>query len=182
MAYGLSILATRLGEDDCINCQETQQACWNTICDFAKRLTPDEKEDEYIRAWTLVFYGDVSSLPEGTTILGYEDNGQIDWSIARNRRIKRLSNPNRRAYRILDLKALYLFHESRGWKDIQIRSSRLKLKEKIREVNAVKKCTESLPNNCGDDMKKLIEETQEKLLEGYRKYNLALRVYLFFNK
>lgn len=82
--------------------------------DFVGKIEPGNEYDIMIRSWTMAFFMNVTNPYE------YRD-GNDDWSVAKNPRIKRLAindelNPKFKkamSFRLLDLVVIYLFLENR---------------------------------------------------------------------
>ena len=176
IAYGLAIYGVKL-EDMDERSQSLRQKCWAAVLGFAGNLTPGSPEDQCNRAWTLVFYGDVTGV-DGAV---YRDEQKVDWSQAREARIRRLGETRQKsvAFRVLDLKLLLMFHRDRNWKDISPWGTTRTLGDKKREVWAVWNSDRDLPRHFSREMEALIRDTRRELLQGYTKYNPLLTICLW---
>lgn len=128
---------------------------------FAKNMNPGSVEDVTNRSWTLVFYGDKAEEDP----LTYVDDGSACWEKSRAARLRRISGkkPKDRAFRMFDLRILYTFFVSRGWKEQRLSAG---------ELTLIRECQVEIPGY-PRDVTEFLKQAKGQLLEAYEQ-QLAL--------
>jgi hypothetical protein len=131
--------------------------------DFAKDIKLNSKNDIANRSWTLAWYGDQPKEDP----FSYKYDEKCDWKKSREARLVRLQSnkAKHQAFRMFDLRILFTFYESRGWKSNEINSV---------DYTIIKNCNTNI-EGFPIEVNNFLEESKEILV---KKYGIELNKHL----